>query len=463
MRVPIMPKFLRTPPKQRGDPDAWRPAEWKSVFWDLLRERRDEGEAHAPEWSRTWQEIPWEAARDQAMKALEAEERERKQLAGDALNRDDGDDAAAAATSVDEMGLSQREYWDLFYRFNQERFFKDRHYLGREFPLLEPGSAASESFESLVEAGCGAGNTLFPLVRAFPQKRFFALDLSEEALALLRRHPDYDPARITALRFDLAGESEVEEVLPGCAVDVALLVFCLSAIEPCRQADALARVARLVRPGGLVLLRDYGLYDMTQVRFISKGGRRLAENTYMRADGTRVCYFSLEALRELAARTGLECLELRYDTRELRNRKRKLSMYRGTSLSLSLSTFLHTNFPFSLSRSYRAAKYGCMRYSVAPVRIRFCITRVSQHSYRCAAPRHQPMPIATPPSRPTKTSPPQLLCRNARCLMQSNVQEASSWLLPAHSWVLSSGTPDSSMTILRNRLLILQDVKSQSH
>lgn len=41
-----------------------------------------------------------------------------------------------------------------------------------------------------------------------------------------------------------------------------------------------------------MLLRDYGMYDMTQMRFINKRGRKLAENFYMRADGTRTYFFS---------------------------------------------------------------------------------------------------------------------------------------------------------------------------
>lgn len=81
---------------------------------------------------------------------------------------------------------------------------------------------------------------------------------------------------------------------------------------------------QILRPGGLLLFRDYGLYDMTQVRFISKKGRKLAENYYARADGTRTFFFSMERVAELALGAGFEIAVNKYDTRELRNRKRQV-------------------------------------------------------------------------------------------------------------------------------------------
>jgi methyltransferase-like protein 6 len=139
--------------------------------------------------------------------------------------------------------------WELFYRRHRDHFFKDRMYLQTEWSELQPttvmdgsasaggtaaassgaheacGDGADETDEAagdageeageeltrlagggadrlvLLEAGCGVGNTIFPLLRAHPALFVYALDFSHTAVeivssahpAVSRRSPCAEP------------------------------------------------------------------------------------------------------------------------------------------------------------------------------------------------------------------------------------------------------------------------------
>lgn len=79
-------------------------------------------------------------------------------------------------------------YWDDFYQKHEHKFFKDRNWLALEFPEIFPPAdlAAGEEWR-VWEVGCGAGNTVVPLLeRQNKQIKIFASDFSATAVQLVK-------------------------------------------------------------------------------------------------------------------------------------------------------------------------------------------------------------------------------------------------------------------------------------
>ena len=111
-----------------------------------------------------------------------------------------------------------RAYWDQFYREKTVNFFKDRHYLREEFAELMPPEVLkdpkrwvealptdqqevlelSKQQTVLLELGCAVGNGLMPLLRANDELFGVGVDLSAEAVRLLRSKEEYRCGRCLA-------------------------------------------------------------------------------------------------------------------------------------------------------------------------------------------------------------------------------------------------------------------------
>jgi SAM-dependent methyltransferase len=113
---------------------------------------------------------------------------------------------------------------------------------------------------------------------------------------------------------------------PESSLDVVMLIFTLSAIKPEKMPSIIKAATSYLKPGGLLLFRDYGRYDLVQLRF--KKGHCLGDNFYCRGDGTRAYFFTEQELDDLFTGAGLEKVELRVDRRLLFNRREQIKMYR---------------------------------------------------------------------------------------------------------------------------------------
>lgn len=216
-----------------------------------------------------------------------------------------------------------KKYWDLFYKRNENRFFKDRHWTTREFKELL--HCQNDLQKVLFEIGCGTGNFIFPLVEENLNFDIIACDLSPRAVEILRSNPSFDPNCIKVFQCDITTEEVFDQVMPH-SVDIATLIFVLSAIHPNKFVQTLSRILRVLKPGGLLLFRDYGLYDMTQLRFIP--GNKIDENFYMRQDGTRSYYFSTEFMNKALCEAGFEVLVNMYIHRRTVNKKEGIDVPR---------------------------------------------------------------------------------------------------------------------------------------
>ena len=220
-----------------------------------------------------------------------------------------------------DLELHKDKQWNNFYKWNETRFFKDRHYLTRAFPALHTALHSLEHVH-ILEAGCGVANAMLPLLEAYPHVSATVVDYAPRAVELVKQNKLYDGRRMQAYVRDIC-----EDLTLHTRFDFATMIFVLSAISPVDMKRAVENVTRTLKPGGMVLFRDYGLYDMAQLRF--HADQMLSHNFYVRQDGTCSFFFSLEGVRKLFVdECGLEQVSACYIRRRVVNQKEGKEMLR---------------------------------------------------------------------------------------------------------------------------------------
>lgn len=190
------------------------------------------------------------------------------------------DQALVSDFKQQKLEKEAQKNWDLFYKRNSTNFFKDRHWTTREF---------------------------------------------EELRSCREQNPLYDTERCKVFQCDLTKDDLLEHVPPE-SVDAVTLIFVLSAVHPDKMHLVLQNIYKVLKPGRSVLFRDYGLYDHAMLRF--KAGSKLAENFYVRQDGTRSYFFTDEFLARLFLDAGYEEEVNEYVFRETVNKKEGLCVPR---------------------------------------------------------------------------------------------------------------------------------------
>ena len=229
--------------------------------------------------------------------------------------------------------------WDEFYKIHRTNFFKDRHYMDDEFIELRNIRQYSTQ-ATLLEAGCGVGNSVFPLLEAIPSLKVYCCDFSPTAIRLIQSSPTFNTHRCSPFVCDLSNndgglilkkEILVQHALDdhGKGVDLAMMMFCLSAIHPEKMVIAIRNVARVLKKGGVLWFRDYAETDNAQLKFNKEA--RISKNFYVRGDGTRSYFFTKKILNEMMCQCGLYPKEndVKIIERVISNRKTGVDMHRA--------------------------------------------------------------------------------------------------------------------------------------
>ena len=224
--------------------------------------------------------------------------------------------------SLEEFLDTQSKNWEKFYKYNKTNFFKDRHYILEEF--LELKNDKRDKI-TLLDMGCGVGNSFYPLLVRLPNLYINAFDFSKRAINMSKTHPMYEKEKYRINVYDL---DLVKDDIPNKNNDYGILMFVLSAIKPEEHERVVEKISKVINKGGILYFRDYARYDMAQIRFAKRKKNRVGDNLYMRKDKTLSYFFDKNEIENLFKKYGFSIVNSNLICRLIENRKENKKMHR---------------------------------------------------------------------------------------------------------------------------------------
>ena len=143
---------------------------------------------------------------------------------------------------------------------------------------------------------------------------------------MVKKNPNYDINRIKAFECDISLHDCFTDKVPNNSVDIVSLIFVLSAIRPSMFGKVIENLQRVLKPGGLLIFRDYAINDMAMFRF--KQGTKIDDRHYLRQDGTTTYFFTQEQMQEMVQSAGFTVHLNEYVERRTVNKKEDLDVPR---------------------------------------------------------------------------------------------------------------------------------------
>ncbi|GAA3252457.1 class I SAM-dependent methyltransferase [Nonomuraea helvata] len=174
--------------------------------------------------------------------------------------------------------MSQRTFTPALGRLGLTRLFDPVIALTRErlWRSLVAMYVAPRPDDTVVDVGCGTGSLAMLLHRLEPRARIIGVDPDPETLALARRKAG---TGATAPQWRLGMGDALTELLEPGSADTAVSSLVLHQCPLPMKRSILASMHAVLRPGGKLVIADYGLQRSTLMR--------LAFRTVQLADGVR--------------------------------------------------------------------------------------------------------------------------------------------------------------------------------